>query len=101
MKRRYLGRAGHVIVSRDCQFHIHTHIGKWCISTVGEYYPRSIPSDGPPEPIGSGRVYETMVFNLRSRENRWANVDFAGYNDMRKAEEGHEEMCRKYESKYE
>ena len=31
--------AGHLIVSRDCKFHLNTYIGKYIVSTVGEYYP--------------------------------------------------------------
>ncbi len=36
---RHYGTAGHLIVSSDCRFHLHTHVGPWRVSTVGECWP--------------------------------------------------------------
>lgn len=33
--------AAHLIVSQDCKFHLATKVGKYIISTVGEYFPDS------------------------------------------------------------
>lgn len=66
-KIEWFGQAGHFVSAKDCQFHLHTHVGGYCISTVGEYIPRG---ERHPEPIGGsakvdrGRLYETMVFKL-------------------------------------
>lgn len=31
--------AGHLIVGNDCRFHLNTRVGKYIVSTVGEYWP--------------------------------------------------------------
>jgi hypothetical protein len=83
---RWFGHAGHLIVARNCQFHLCTQIGDFLVSTVGEYVPdepvreilcdvRGIILEGRGddrladfmrkvgyEEIGFGRTYETMVF---------------------------------------
>jgi hypothetical protein len=38
-KWKWFGHAGHLIVSRWCQYHLCTQIGEYLISTVGEYWP--------------------------------------------------------------
>ena len=77
---------GHFIGSRDCRFQLNTYVGKYIISTVGEYLPdsqvreilaesRGIKLEGKGderladfmkkhgyEEIGLNRKYETMVF---------------------------------------
>ena len=35
----WMPHPGHFIGSRDCRFHLNTYIGKYIISTVGEYWP--------------------------------------------------------------
>lgn len=83
---RWFGCAGHLIVSRDCRFHLCTQIDDFLVSTVGEYWPgesvreilastRGVTLQGRGdareadymnkigfEEIGYGRTYETMVF---------------------------------------
>ena len=34
-----MGHAGHLIVSDKCRFHLATYVGKYVVSTVGEYWP--------------------------------------------------------------
>jgi hypothetical protein len=61
---RWMGQAGHFCAARHCRFHLHTHIGRFCVSTVGEYFP----GDGEKmEPLSSdpANFYETAVFRLR------------------------------------
>ncbi|PYQ83172.1 MAG: hypothetical protein DMG02_34135 [Acidobacteria bacterium] len=82
----WFGSPGHLIVARDCRFHLCTLIGEYLVSTVGQYLPdsqvreilattRGIALDGRGdarladymtkigyEEIGSGRLFETMVF---------------------------------------
>jgi len=35
----WMPHAGHLIVSDKCRFHLNTKVGKYIISTVGEYWP--------------------------------------------------------------
>lgn len=82
----WMPHAGHLIVGRDCRFHLNTCVGNYIVSTVGEYEPdsaireilaksRGIELQGRGnerradwhrkngyEEIGYGRTYETMVF---------------------------------------
>lgn len=111
-ERRYRGFAGHFCASEDCLFHITTEIGDVLVSTVGAYrvpQPHGRHRNGEPwGEIGMGRKYETMVFRMGSavcscgcgeREISSHNeIDFAGYNDVKSATEGHEAMCQKYET---
>lgn len=84
---KWFGHAGHLIVSQWCRFHLCTLIGRYLVSTVGEYVPdetvreihcevRGIALVGRGDArladymkkvgfqeIGFGRTYETMVFN--------------------------------------
>ena len=83
---KWFGHAGHLIVGQWCRFHLCTLVGKYLVSTVGEYVPdegvreitarcRGITLEGHGdarladymkkigfEEIGAGRKYETMVF---------------------------------------
>ncbi len=93
----WYGVASHLIVGRDCRFHLATVIGPWLVSTVGEYLPgesvrdilatsRGYALEGRGdereaswlkqndwEEIGYGRKYETMVF--RVGEERCTDAD--------------------------
>lgn len=77
---------GHLIVARDCRFHLNTYVGDFIVSTVGEYLPdapvREILAQSSGitlqgrgdarladfmrklgyQDIGCQRLYETMVF---------------------------------------
>jgi hypothetical protein len=85
---RWFGWARHLIVGRDCRFHLATEVGDYLISTVGDYLPdepireilakvRGVVLEGTGddrradymkkigyEEIGCDRMYETMVFKL-------------------------------------
>ena len=91
MSEKWFGHAAHLIVGNDCRFHLATQVGKYLVSTVGEWWPeravREIHASvyapiwlaenhhlqGDKfdaaymkrfgfEEIGVGRKYETMVF---------------------------------------
>ena len=94
--RKNFGRAGHLIVSDSCRFHLHTHVGKFCVSTVGDY--RVNRDDARMTEVGYKRMYETMVFNTKSKAARWQELEMAGYGNEAAAEKGHEEMVAKYEA---
>lgn len=109
MKVEHFGTPGHFCGGRSCIFHLHTHVGDKCISTVGEYYPRGLERKNngkweqcEPETIGLYRLYETMVFTLNEDgDHSGMNEDFAAYNDRDDANRGHAEMVKKYKRELE
>ena len=100
------GMVGHLIVGHRCCFHLVTDIGEVRVSTVGCYHRRGEPKTyDTRDQIGSGRLYETMVFRLsgppldeRSAQDDYdpSNIDSDGYNDEAEAEAGHAAMCEKW-----
>ena len=135
---RWYGHPGHLIVGQDCRFHLATEIGNYLVSTVGEYLPdsnvreimaasRGITLDGMGDArradfmrkigfqeIGSGRKYETMVFEIGTDPKRcsdpecgcgiphpttYSELDFEGYNDAGSATRGHYAMCQAWAAK--
>lgn len=94
----WMPHVGHLIVGNDCRFRLNTRIGKYIISTVGEYLPDNevlkifaksrgykktlesigdaimanfLKENGGHEEIGYNRRYETMVFKAaRDKENK-------------------------------
>ncbi len=92
------GEPGHFCGAHDCMFHMHTHVnGKWCVSTVGEWYPTS-PRERTPEKIGSDRLYESMVFRVVGDGIDLAELEMAPYNDREAAQKGHMTLVEKYKS---
>jgi hypothetical protein len=87
----WMPHPAHLIVGRDCRFHLATYVGGFIVSTVGEYEPeagvreiyaqsRGITLVGKGYErradfaekvgwveIGHGRTYETMVFRAEPR----------------------------------
>lgn len=121
----WMPHAGHLCVGQSCRFRLNTRVGKYLISTVGEYVPDSAvrkihremrgrltdlkgdaeEADYGFEEIGLGRKYETMVFKARKSEHKccpWEidgtayELDMEGYNDPKEAYEGHLKLCEKY-----
>lgn len=92
----WMPHSAHLIVGSDCRFHLATKIGKYIVSTVGEYLPDApvreifaesrkfnlvergdarirewIKKNGGYEDIGWNRKYETMVFKaMKMPESR-------------------------------
>jgi hypothetical protein len=88
----WMPHPGHLIVARDCRFHLNTYVGGYIVSTVGEYIPdapvreilaecRGIKLEGLGDArladymekigyqeIGLDRLYETMVFKADSKK---------------------------------
>jgi len=102
----WMPHAGHLIVSNSCRFHLFTYVGKYVVSTVGEYEsPRS--KEGEFETIGINRLYETMVFKAHKSNNKccpyeasdYSEIDFDGYNKPEDAYKGHLKMCKKWSIK--
>jgi hypothetical protein len=102
---KWFGTPGHLIVAASCRFHLCTQVGKYLVSTVGEYYPDR--NQTKPEEIGCDRLYETMVFEAGEPcaakgcgcglpDISGRDLECAGYNRRGDANEGHLKMCEKY-----
>lgn len=94
----WMPHSGHLIIGDKCQFHLNTYVGKYLVSTVGEWWPERISREIHAEiydkewliknrsligdefdfeyrkrfgfeEIGAGRKYETMVFNAEKSNN--------------------------------
>lgn len=90
----FMPHAGHFILGHMCRFRLNTYVGKYIVSTVGEYVPDSavrdihaeVMKDKPLpkgddgeteylrkygfEEIGYGRTYETMVFKAGKSKDK-------------------------------
>lgn len=87
----WFGQAGHFCEAHRCRFHLHTHVGGYCISTVGELF-----VDDGQEYIGGNYFYESMVFRLSCPEDNWREVDADRYHTREQANLGHLKLCTKY-----
>ena len=96
----WCGYAGHFIAAQDCRFHLNTRVGRYRISTLGDYWP-----DGArkPEQIGVNRYYETLIFKVEGHGEHgegevchWSEVDSFGYQTAVEAEEEHLALCLRY-----
>lgn len=108
---QWFGMAGHLIVANYCQHHLCTRVGRYLISTVGNYYP-----DGKPnglktgrDMVGCDRYFETFVFDLGKKPGQcdcgcglptpqggMSDIDALPANDEPTADKNHIKLCRKY-----
>jgi hypothetical protein len=121
-KWKWFGNHGHFICGRWCRFHLATQVGKYLVSTVGEYvHPRHsggsevaeskwLSENWPGEDIGCNRKYETMVFYAGEPckmkgcgcglpQIQGLELDCKGYNNAGDAAAGHLALCRKWSRK--
>lgn len=98
----WCGYAGHFIGADRCLMHLHTRVGDYRISTVGDY--RGFPGRAA-EPIGAGEesMYETFVFEVEGHGTHgegevksWSEIDSERYATAEDAERGHMAYCEKY-----
>lgn len=103
-KWRWHGDAGHFIAANSCRFYMHTDVGGFKISTVGDYHPGNQKER---ESIGIGRLFETFVFRTAETctcesgcthrlVSDWDEIDSLGANTHAEAERNHLAMCLKY-----
>jgi hypothetical protein len=91
---------------------MNTRVGKYIISTVGEYHPahKQLTRENvfEFEEIGCDRLYETMVFKAVKGKHDccpWeasvcgGELDFAGYNTAGEAMKGHIKICKRWAKK--
>ena len=99
---KWYGNAGHFICGHLCRFHLTTEVGRYLVSTVGEYIS---PMTNEVDEVGCGRKYETMVFKVIDHRDcgcpdvEFAELDCRGYNNHQDATRGHIAVCRKWETK--
>jgi len=105
-KWQWFGNAAHFCGGQNCRFHLATRVGKYLISTVGDYHPPSSTGENAEE-IGYGRTYETMVF-LAGRgcacgcglpEINGSELDVLAYTAPKEATRGHRRLCMKWARK--
>lgn len=98
----WCGLPGHFIGAHSCEFHLHTRVGDYRVSTVGDYRPSGPYTE--PVKVGLGRLYETFVFRAEAHGEHgegevadWGEiVDALGANDATEADRNHMAMCKKY-----
>ena len=103
MKIKWYGNAGHLIVSGKCRFHLCTEVGKYLVSTVGEYYSRDSENM---DTIGAGKdsFFETYIFKINGRcecgcgmpTHDGSEIDGKRYSTRKEANEGHSKYVAKY-----
>jgi hypothetical protein len=100
----HMPHPGHFIGGPDCRFHLNTYVGKYIVSTGGEYTPGGTDIS---REIGYGRKYETMVFKAFKsqakccpyRQADGSSLDFVGYTTAETAFLGHVKLCHKWSKK--
>lgn len=93
---RHYGEPGHFCGGDRCVWHLHTHVNGWCVSSVGEYKPKSHDNSSW-EPLGAahddrgGRIYETMVFPSvgDGHPDRWTSYTMKPAWSREEADENH------------
>ena len=103
---KWFGDAGHFCLASKCRFHLCTEVGKFLVSTVGDLHKN--PEDENPEPLGIyDGFYETAVFpTLETRcscgcgmpDIDLQQIEMVRFNTRKEANEGHLQMCLKYDS---
>jgi hypothetical protein len=99
----WYGNAGHLCVQNDCRYHLTTRVGRYLISSIGEYFPSN--EEGMKE-IGIGRYYETLVFDIIGdiTENGKPpvfhdEIDYLAANTAQEAYQNHISLCHKWAAK--
>ena len=102
----WMPHPGHLCVSDECKFHLNTYVGKYIVSTVGEYLPDSevreilarakkikLKGKGDDrlanymekigyENIGYKRKYETMVFKAKKSKYKCCPYVAANWEEL-------------------
>lgn len=103
----WMPHPAHFILGHRCWFRLATYVGGYIVSTVGELdWPPSESWRSGFDTIGSGRLYETMVFRAESSDAcdscPWVitgdEQDFSGYTSGADAFAGHMAFCEKWAS---
>lgn len=116
IERIELGCAGHLIVAKWCRWKRHTQVGKYRVSSIGDYYGPDIDridrdrNAVKRQTIGGGddSYFETMVFETIDEQDTgndgcgcravkdWSEIDGERYATAGEAQAGHERYVAKY-----
>lgn len=111
-----LGCAGHLIVSNSCRWKRHTQVGKYRVSSIGDYYGPDLDKFTRDRnavkrtTLGAGDAsfFETMVFETEESPEKandgcgcravtsWSEIDSERYATAGEAQAGHERFVAKY-----
>ena len=101
-----LGCPGHFIAADSCRWRRHTQVGKYRISTIGNYYN----SKEERQKLGADKdsFFESMVFETTNEQQKesencgcfeikdWCELDSIRYKTAGNAQAGHEKLINKY-----
>lgn len=103
---KWFGYPGHFVGARECVFHLTTQVGRFLVSTIGDYRPLTNGQRAKKmEEVGFGRNFETEVY-LAGQPCRADNcgcglpqiegplLEIAGYKTAGEATKRHMEICR-------
>jgi hypothetical protein len=100
-----LGCPGHFVLADKCRWRRHTQVGRYRISTVGDY--RREPG-APRDTVNSSHYFETMVFETTDEEEEDSEecgcrrltsltpLETDRYRTAGEAQRGHEAMVKRY-----
>ncbi len=96
------GHAGHFIGASRCLFRLNTRVGRYRISTVGDWFPaRAADADEPEALAMNGATHETQVFEVDEFGERLElgmTAETLYYHNDADATAGHFALCQKYEA---
>lgn len=92
---KWFGQPGHFCGAFNCHWHLHTHVGKFCVSSVGEWVTKT---GDRPKSFSSGKedFYEAMVFPIVKGESTFVELEREFSQDRDQAVAAHLRLCRKY-----
>ena len=97
----WYGQAGHFCCADECRYHLHTHVGHYCVSTVGEHITKWYRNGKLMKPfdIDGKCFYETMVFDFDEADRKTgSDVETKHTINREEAQKAHMELCYKYAS---
>ena len=100
----WMPHPAHFCAAQWCKFFLNTYVGKYIVSTIGEYHS---PAAKEIKEIGLQRKYETMAFSAKKSNekccpftvNNFTEIDMKGYNNAEEAVKGHYQLCNKWSKK--
>jgi len=111
-KWEWFGHAGHFIACNSCRFHLCTKVGKYLVSTVGDYYIMNYSNNReertPLSTFDGDDFFETMVFRASKRRctskecgcglplTRGMDLERVRYSTAKEAKRGHLKLCEEY-----
>ncbi len=106
---KWFGSPAHCVIGKECIFHLATDVGKYLVSTIGEYKVGNeiLPLSGSALNEGKGYKYETHVFLIEGRcecgcglpQHNGESLDGRYLETAKEANQTHLEFCYKWSNK--